>query len=119
MEDMTRTQFIQIVPEEALLLWLELYPFRDLSRLSSTELKKTLSALWEDVVSTCKGDKVQMETKAEDVTKPSILSRITAADHLNVAFVHQLDPEKSTWVMSHEEGREHIEQVPAQAAKYR
>ena len=105
------TKMEEIVPEEALLLWLELYPFQDLSRLSSTELKKTLSALWEDVVSTCKGDKVQMETKAEDVTKPSILSRITAADHLNVAFVHQLDPEKSTWVMSHEEGREHIEQV--------
>ena len=105
------TKMEDIVPEEALLLWLELYSFQDLSRLTASELKKTLSALWEDVVSTCKGDSVQMETKAEDVTKPSILSRITAADHLNVAFVHQLDPEKSTWVLSHEEGREHIEQV--------
>jgi len=100
-----------LVPEEALLLWLELYPFQDLSRLSATELKKSLAALWEDVVSSSKEDSVQMEVKAEDVTKPSILSRITAADHLNVAFVHQLDPVNSTWVMSHEEGREHIEQV--------
>ena len=100
-----------IVPEEALLLWLELYPFQDLSRLTASELKKTLAALWEDVVSTSKEDSVQVETKAEDVTKPSILSRITAADHLNVAFVHQLNPETSTWVLSHEEGREHIEAV--------
>ena len=106
-----KSRMEDIVPEEALLLWLELYPFQDLTRLTASELKKSLSALWEDVVSTSKEDSVKMETKAEDVTKPSILSRITAADHLNVAFVHQLDPEKSTWVMSHEEGREHIEKV--------
>ena len=100
-----------IIPEEALLLWLELYPFQDLIRLSATELKKSLSALWEDVVSSSRSNSVQMATKAEDVTKPSILSRITAAAHLNVAFVHQMDPQTSTWVLSHEEGREHIQRI--------
>ena len=105
------TQGVDILPEEALLQWLELYPFQDLSRLTATELKKTLSALWEDVRATCRSDSVQMATKAEDVTKPSIFSRITAAAHLNVAFVHQLDPQTSTWVLSHEEGREHIQRI--------
>ena len=32
-----------VLPEEALLLWLELYPYADLSRLSTGELRKSLS----------------------------------------------------------------------------
>ena len=39
-----------ILPEEALLLWLKVHPYKDLGRLSSAELKKTLEALWPDVV---------------------------------------------------------------------
>jgi len=106
-----RSRTEDVLPEEALLLWLELYPYQDLGRLSANELKKTLSALWEDVLSTAKEDSVQVETKAEDKSKSNFLGRLTAADHLKVAFVHQLDSVKSTWVLSHEEGREHIEKV--------
>ena len=105
------TRMEDVLPEEALLLWLDLYPYQDLGRLSSSALKKTLAALWEDVLSTTKEDSVQMETKAEDKSKSNFLGWLTAADHLRVAFVHQLDPAKSAWVMGHEEGREHIERV--------
>ena len=103
-----------VLPEEALLLWLALYPFQDLGRLTAVELKKSVSALREDMVSTTKKeDAVKVQTKAEDTTKANLLERIISAghDHLNVAFVHQLDPGKSSWVMGHEEGREHLEQV--------
>jgi len=105
------TRMENVLPEEALLLWLDLYSYPDLGRMSSGELKKSLAALWEDVLSTSKEDSVQVETKAKDTTKANFLGRLTAADHLNVAFVHQLDGAKSTWVLSHEEGREHIENV--------
>ena len=105
------TRMEDVLPEEALLLWLDLYPYQELGRLSSSALKKTLAALWEDVLSTTKEDSVQMETKAEDKSKSNFLGWLTAADHLRVAFVHQLDPAKSAWVMGHEEGREHIERV--------
>ena len=109
----TNTRSDDILPEEALLLWLELYPFQDLGRLSSHELKKSVAALWEDVVSTTKAeDSVKVKTKAEDETKGNILNRIVSSlDQLDVAFVHQLDSSKSTWVMGHEEGRQHIEAV--------
>ena len=100
-----------ILPEEALLMWLQLYPYQDLGSLTSAQLKKSIADLWEDVVSASE-DSVKVQTKAEDETKSSIVSRIVSSfDRLNVAFVHQLTPAKSTWVMSHEEGREHIEQV--------
>ena len=101
-----------ILCEEALLLWLELYPWQDLGRLTAAELKSTLSALWEDVISTIRGDALKVETRAEDAAKANILERIISVpDHVNVAFVHQLSAEESTWVASHEEGRRHIEAV--------
>ena len=100
-----------ILPEEALLLWLDLYPYSELGRLTGAQLKKSIADLWEDVVSTSE-DAVKVQTKAEDETKGSIVSRLVSGfDRLNVAFVHQMSPGKSTWVMSHEEGREHIERV--------
>ena len=99
-----------ILPEEALLLWLELYPFQDLGRLSAGELKKSLAALREDILSAAKEDSVKVQTKAEDGSKGSFINRIFSGQ-LQVAFVHQLEPANSAWVMGHEAGREHLEQV--------
>ena len=101
----------EILCEEALLLWLELNPWQDLKEMSAAELKTSLSALWEDVVSTSRTDSVKVETKTQDVAKASLLERIILPDHLNVAFVHQQTVEESTWVASHEEGRRYIEEV--------
>jgi len=102
----------EILCEEALLLWLELYPWQDLGALSGAELKKTLSALWEDVLSTSREDSLKVELKAEDAARAGLLERIISVpDHVNVAFVHQQTPEESTWVASHEEGRSHVESV--------
>ena len=103
-----------LLPEEALLLWLDIYPFKSLSNLSAAQLKKVLGSLWDDVVAANKEDSVKMQTKPEEeATRNSLLKRIlsTGMDHMDVAFVHQLTPETSTWVMGHEEGREHIQRV--------
>ena len=100
-----------IQPEDALMTWLQLYTYQDLGRMSSGQLRKSVAELWEDLVSTTE-DAVKVQTKAQDETKSSLVSRLKSNwDQLNVAFVHQLTPEKSTWVLSHEEGREHIEEV--------
>ncbi len=102
-----------VLPEEALLLWLQLYPFEDLGKLSGAELKKTLNALSGDVVAATRPEPVKVQTKAEEPQKANLLTRIISStpDHLNVAFVHQLEPASSAWVLGHEEGRKHIEQV--------
>ncbi len=103
-----KAQGQDVLPEEALLLWLALFPYQDLGRMSAAQLKKSVAALWKDMVSASE-DAVVVQTKAQDEGKTSLVSRIvTNFDQLNVAFVHQLTPEKSTWVTSHEEGREYI-----------
>lgn len=109
-----------VLPEEALLLWLELYPFADLGRLSTAELKKSVAALWEDMVATSKEDSVKVQTKAEDDTKGNIVSRLFAGlEQLDVAFVHQLTPANSTWAMGHKAGRTHLEKVFGDKIKVR
>ena len=102
-----------ILPEEALLLWLKLYPFQSIGQITSAQLKKSIYAIWEDAVASArKEDAVKVQTKAEDKSKSSLVSRIVSVlETLDVAFVHQLESDRSAWVMGHEEGRKHIEEV--------
>jgi len=110
-----------VLPEEALLLWLKLYPYQDLGRLSASELKKSVAALWEDMVTTAKKeDTLKVQTKVEEEGKGSIVSRIISVlDTLDVAFVHQMSPSDSAWVLGHDEGRQHIEKVFGDKIKVR
>lgn len=109
--DALNTKKADILPEEALLLWLQLYPFSDLGQLSAGELKKTLSAMWEDVLSTAISGSVKVQTEPQAPVKPGILGRLTVPDHLSVAFVHQLTPATSAWSLSHEKGMEYVSEV--------
>ena len=98
-------------PEEALMLWLQLYPYEDLSRLSSTELLKTLDDLSDDVVTAAYESTVQVETTTGEEPKSNILTWMISPDKIHIAFVHQLTPGDSAWVTGHEEGRKYIEDV--------
>ncbi len=105
------TQKLPTAPEEALLLWLQVHPFRDLGNLSAKELKKTVSALWDDLVVLSQPDPAVVSTEPEE--KAGLLSWITAPSHVHVAFVHPLDPVSSTWIKNHDEGRQYLEKVLA------
>ncbi len=104
------TKRLDVLPEEAMLTWLKVHPFSDLMDLSGLQLKKTLMAMWEDMISANLPASVTVQTRAE-AGKSNLLTRLIASgpDHLNVAFVHQLDAAASAWVLGHEEGRRHIE----------
>ena len=101
------------LPEEALLMWLHVHSYQELGSLSAAELKKSLGALWGDVVASTRQREMTVETEQAPEAKANLISRIisSAPDHVNVAFVHQLDLATSGWVQGHERGREHIEEV--------
>ena len=100
-----------ILPEEALLLWLQVHDYKDLGSMTAAELRKSLSALWPDVVAGTQQSQLKTETTPVTDSKAGIISRIMTPDHVHVAFVHQMDPKSSAWVLGHEEGRRHIEKV--------
>ena len=105
---------LNVLPEEALLLWLQIYPFRDLGALSTPELKKTVSAMWEDIRALDQPEPVEVRTEPVATEKQgNVLTRMIAGvpDHVNVAFVHPLDTLTSTWVGAHEDGRQYLEEA--------
>ena len=107
-------QELGLTPEEALLIWLEIYPFQDLGKLTDKELKKTLSAIWENLtaLSLPKPVEVRTEPVQADVT-PSMLTRFITGTpgHLNVAFVHALDTKSSLWIEEHDLARRYVQQI--------
>ena len=102
-----------ILPEEALLLWLKVHSFRELGKLSSAALSDSLAALWPDVVASTQKSQVKTTTEAVPDSKPSLITRIISSvpDHVHVAFVHQLCPQSSAWVLGHEDARRYLEEI--------
>ncbi len=102
-----------LLPEEALLLWLKVHPYKDLGELSTGELKRSLLQLRYDMIASVKQSEVKVTAEPAAEDKPGILSRIITSnpDHVKVAFVHQLNPAASAWVLGHEEGRKYIEKT--------
>ena len=96
---------LDLLPEEALLLWLRVYPFQDLGKLSTEALKKAMSGLWEDMVTLSQEKPVQVTTEPAE-GKANLLTMLlpTTPDHVHVAFVHQRDLLTSAWITGHEEG---------------
>ena len=107
-----KTKAPDVLPEEALLLWLQLYPYSDLSNMTSSQLQQTVNELTFDVITAAREEEtVQVETKAKESPRASLLTRIITPDTIQVAFVHQLTSAASAWVMGHEEGRKYLESV--------
>ena len=109
-----RGESLGLIPEEALLIWLQVYPFRELGTLSDKELKRTIVSLWEDLAVQALPEPVDVHTEpVETHVKSGMLGRFMsgAPEHLQVAFVHSLDPERSVWIQDHDLGRQHLEKV--------
>lgn len=100
-----------ILPEEALLLWLKLFKLQDLLTMSASELKKNMQALRDDLLASTDAPRLQTQVDAE--AKAGLLTRLfsSADSGLKVAFVHQNSGGRSAWTQAHELGREHIMQV--------
>ena len=109
-EDLNQEQ-LELSCQEALLIWLQVYSYQELTELTPDGLKKSISSIWEDLVSAAQPEPVKVETELPKA-KGSFLNRIiSGGQHLKVAFIHQLDTERSGWAKSHEEGRQYLEQV--------
>lgn len=97
-----------LVPEEALLIWLHVYSYRQLLTLSPAELKKTLSAIWDDIIAAAQKERVSLKTLPSD-EKSGLIARITAPTAVKVAFIHQKNVDTSPWTTGHDKGRAYVE----------
>ena len=98
--------------EEGLLLWLELYPFRDIGKLNADELEGVVRALLPDMEAIAEEDGVELETQHREVSASigTKLKSLILPGHVHVAFVHPLDAD-SPWIKGHDMGRRHLEEA--------
>ena len=107
-----------LYPEEALLLWLKVHPYEQLSSMSAKELKASLAALWGDVIADSGEGTPSVVTEPQSGTQ-SVLEKIIspAPSHLNIAFVYKWDSTASHWARAHERGAKEMEEALAPQVK--
>ena len=101
------TEKLNITPADALLIWLQMNPVEDLGK---TDLVKSLSAAWADVRIFANGSAISVST--EPVEEKAGISRFFGLGrpyHLQIAFIHAMNPEESSWTATHESGRKQME----------
>ena len=97
---------------DALLVWLRVYPFSRICEMSASELTRSVQSVWQDIKSLGSADPIAVVTGAVDDGKfknKRVFSMMPS--YLNVAFIHELNPENSNWVKAHEQGRKHMKAV--------
>ena len=113
-------EFAELSPEEALLQWLQVYPFRDLGQLTSAELKKTVAGLKKELKTLSEEEPVQVQMEPGS-KKASLLDLLIPMkpDFVRVAFVHALSPEISEWIAAHDRGRKYLEETLGKQVRVR
>lgn len=105
-----------VSPADALLVWLQVYPFADIKTQPMAELVKKLKALWPDVLAENEPGAITLQTqpdeKEKNLLEKSIFAKLLSAalpEHLNVAFIYGFSPEHSPWAEAHDRGRAYLE----------
>ena len=100
----------ELSPEDALLLFLKVYPYEKLSETPQAELKKALSTLWGDVKASSEPEAIEVKTVPAEEEKKGVISKLIsgAPKHLKLAFICQKDPERSNWTRGHAEGAAYL-----------
>ena len=100
-----------ITASEALLAYLDVYPYEELKKLSEAEIAKRLNALHADLRYLAQDGPSAVSTEPE-IPEKGVIGRILdgfTRPVLNIAFVYASDPASSSWSFGHEQGRLHLE----------
>ncbi len=101
---------LDVTAAEALLVWLEVYPFAAIKEQTLPELIKALGAIWSDIEALTEPEPIEVSTEPDERDK-SLLSKLISVawpDHLSVAFIYAFDPVTSAWTRAHEHGRKYL-----------
>ena len=104
---------VNVSPEHALLVFLEVYDYADLGRFGASELKEKLQKTWKNILARESGApavKTEPPAPSAGVSPTRLLNKIIGADHLTVAFVHNRTAAASPWTRGHEAGKAYLEE---------
>ena len=103
----------------AMMMWLRVHSWTDLGAMSSAQIKKSLSEMWDNVRALDEPEPLVRTEAPETESKYGILGRLMGRSHVNVAFVHQRTVQTSPWTHAHDVGRLQMEQTLGSAVTVR
>ena len=95
-----------ITEDDALLLYLSLYPYNESMEKLTGEIKKDLEKIWPEIKTLTVEEPVEL--LITPTTETSMIKKIQSKKVHKVAFVYDVPPSKSDWIYAQELGREHI-----------
>ena len=102
----------KLSPDEALLAYLKLFPYEELTKLTKAELAKRLAALMPQLKFLSGDEPVAVSTQPESAEKTvfgKLVEGITRPT-LKIAFVYASDPSTSGWSGGHWAGQEYLKE---------
>ncbi len=108
--DEMNTEKLNITAGDALMVWLEMNPLSDIQK---GDLEKSLTLAWPDIRIFANGSAIALSTEPTTEEKAGLTRFLSFGKitHLNIAFIHAIDPAQSSWTAAHESGRKHLEDV--------
>ena len=105
--DKLNTERLDVTAAEALLVWLQVYPFAEIKEHTQPELGKTITAIWSDIRRSPRRSPSRSARSRRSTTRASLSKLISAAhpEHLNVAFIYAFDPQHSAWTRARARAR--------------
>ena len=103
---------LPIAPGEALLVWLQVFPFAD-TKGSPADLDRSLAAVWPDIRAQAESRPAEVSTQPSEAEKP-LLTRLLGTgrvERVQAAFIYAFDPEESAWTRAHDHGRRYLERA--------
>ena len=109
---------LRMTTADALLVYLRIYGYDNINKLSADELKKSLMKIWEEILLDLEDSPVEIRPDPDSIPKKSskLTEAVTAPVTLlkkkklqKIAFLYSMDPKASNWLASHESGRAGLE----------
>ena len=104
---------LQSTVADAMLSYIKIYGYHELSVTDTADIKKNLSKMWEEVALQEKETQIEIKLDPADEKKPGLIKKVLSStpSMLKVAFLYDGSPQKSGWVYAHERGRKHVQRI--------
>ena len=102
---------------DALLSYIKIYGYEELTETGTDEIKKNLNRMWEEVALHEEEKPIELQLDPSEEKQPkqqgliATLLSPAAPAVLKVGFLYDGTPETSGWVHDHEQGRQHVQIV--------
>ena len=102
---------LQSTVGDAMLSYIIVYGYPELSTTETSEIKKNLVKMWEEVELHADDNPIELKTEPPEEIKQGVIAKMLTPKRMKVAFIHDGSPEKSGWVHDHEKGRNYVQRV--------